>query len=266
MKKVVNLFVKPNARSIKNKDRTEQFFLNKGYAISRYYNEEAQCNIVMGGDGSFLRAVHMTDFSPIPFLGINTGRVGFFQEIDLTNMEYYLNQYIEGNFRLDRLSLISADVETTSWTYRLLAVNELLIRPSDQKLLVLDLSIDNHPFIRTSGDGLMASTPSGSTAHNLSAGGSILHQSLNGYQLTMMSPIRSKSYDALPASVVVPSTTQAALRFDEADMDRIEIQYDGVRRRIFGIKRILIHEPEQLIHRISFEPNWYWRNLREKLF
>ncbi|WP_019189829.1 NAD(+)/NADH kinase [Levyella massiliensis] len=263
---IINLFVKPSPESREAHRRVEAYFEDHGFAISRLYNEKARYNIVIGGDGSFLRAVHSTHFSSIPFLGINTGHLGFFQEITLSDLEEYLELLRLHRYEIHHQDVLCCTVETTAWTYRLLAVNEFLISSNDDHILHLNVGVDGVDFINSSGDGLMLSTPAGSTAYNLSAGGSILHQMLRGYQITALHPVRSKSFDSLPSSLVLPAESKTVLTIDGRDAERIKLICDGVKHAFRGVKRLTFSVPEERIQRIIFRSNWYWKNLRDKLF
>ncbi len=266
MNRKINLFMKPGADSIPVHSRVESFFEEHGFKIYHLYQDDCAFNIVIGGDGSFLRAVHMSRFSAIPFVGINTGHLGFFQEISVSNLEEYLNLLIQGQFEISPLALLSAEIQTSSWTYHLKAVNEFVIQSNDFKMLHLNLSIDDVPFINSSGDGMIISTPAGSTAYNLSAGGSILHQTLSGYQVAAISPLRSRSYDSLPSSLVLPATSRTTLHTEPKDWDRIKIICDGQAHHFLEVKKITLYVPEETVQRVVFHRNWYWHNLREKLF
>lgn len=265
MTKHINLFVKPEGASVAAEERVEQFFTRRGYAISHMYQKDALYNVVIGGDGTFLRAVHTTEFSDIPFIGINTGTLGFFQEISRDDIEEHLTLLLEGKVTLDSLAFLDASITTNAWTYTLHALNEFVIQSNDHRILHLHVSIDDVPFINTSGDGLIVSTPAGSTAYNLSAGGAMLHQTLEGYQLTAVNPIRSKSYDALPSSMVLPATSTTAIAAPESDRERMVLIGDGIVHRFCDIDEVRFQIAPRAIRRVVFKPNWYWRNLREKL-
>lgn len=262
----INLFRKPGMESDVVHERVQRFFQDRDYTISRLYDEHAKYNVVIGGDGTFLRAVHSTSFSSIPFLGINTGHLGFFQEVNTTDLEEHLTLLLNKKYEIHSQALLGVTVETTAWTYTLLAVNEFLVKSSDEHIVHLGVNIDSVDFINTSGDGLMFSTPAGSTAYTLSAGGSILHQTLKGYQITTLHPVRSKSFDSLPTSLVLPAPSKTVVTIDRPDQERIQLVGDGISHHFHGVKRFTFFVPEETIRRVIFRTNWYWKNLRDKLF
>lgn len=261
----VNFFVKPGNPSAVLRDRVSCLFQDHGYEVSYIFRQDADFNVVIGGDGTFFRAVHTSHFSPIPFLGINTGSLGYFQEIDSQHIDSYMDRLFQGDYQVQSLGLLAARAETSSWTYDYQAINEFTITTSDQKILRTHLAFNEIPLIQQAGDGLIFSTPAGSTAYNLSAGGSILYQTLDGYQVQSLAPIRSKTFNSLPASIVVPSSTVSTVTFPAADAERAVLVIDGIRDTFVGLRKIQIWAPDQSIQRIVFNPHWYWYNLQDKL-
>lgn len=260
----VNLFTKPVPQSIVLQNQLQAFLKKNNCKINRIFQEDALYNVVIGGDGTFLRATHESGFSKIPFVGINTGHLGFFQASDADSLETNLQKLVRGDYYIDELNLIKATVETSSWTYELWCVNEFAIKSTNEAVGRFDVSIDGVPLINQSGDGLMISTPSGSTAYNLSAGGSILYQTLQGYQITPIAPLHSKSYNCLPASLVVPSGSVCTVFFGSMDTENVELAFDGIVKIFHGLRKITFTQPGRAISRVAFNPNWYWYNLKEK--
>lgn len=265
MTKRVNFFISPNKKSDKLKGRIQKLFEDHGYQVCHVYQDDADFNVVIGGDGTFFRAVHTSNFSPIPFVGINTGNLGYFQEIDTGHISEYMDRLFQGRYRVETLGLLDSIIETSSWTYKHRAVNEFVISPNDKGILRVKLSVDGVPLIDQAGDGLLFSTPSGSTAYGLSAGGSILYQTLDGYQIVSLAPLRSKKFHSLPAAIVVPSSTVSTLNFAPEDRDRVILTFDGTQDHFLGLEQITIKTSDLSINRIVFNPNWYWYNLQDKL-
>ncbi|MDY3052617.1 MAG: NAD(+)/NADH kinase [Ndongobacter sp.] len=264
MGKIVNLFANHTSRSGAVKNRVIDVLHKNGFEVSRIYHSDAVYNIVLGGDGTFLRAVRNSSFSSIPFVGINTGHLGFFQEIDAERLDEYFELLARGSFHLDQLHLLRARVETDSWTYEVLAVNEFAITSSETRMLHFQVQFDQIPLIDLAGDGILLSTPAGSTGYNLSAGGSILYQTLDGFQFAVVASGKSRRYHTLPASIVVPSSSVCTVHPDREDCDAIKLVVDGLEQHYRGLRSIRIDQPEQTIRRVVFRPDWYWFNLKDK--
>lgn len=262
--KKINLFISSKKKSWRIKKKVEPIIHAYGYQFSMVYSPDACINMVIGGDGTFLAAVQESSFSPLPFLGINTGHLGFFQTIDEDSLEYFLKRFFQEDYYIDSLRLLQADILTSSWNYRKYAVNEFYLTCTDFKVLQTNVMIDGVPLINQAADGIMVATPQGSTAHNLSAGGSILYQTLDGFHMKAISPIRSKSYDSLPSSLVIPSSSILKLSIHQKDQDRILLLVDGLKEKFYGVKEVHITNSNHYVQRIVFDKNWYWLNLKDK--
>jgi NAD+ kinase len=159
---------------------------------------QADLTLVLGGDGAILRAARQMGYHQVPVLGINLGRLGFLA--DLTTEEFLdcFTQVLAGQYRVTRHLMFECSLEgvgqgcpspepgtTTQW----LGLNEIAIQSGPPfHMIELDLIIDGETVSRYAGDGLIVSTPIGSTAHSLSAGGPILGQELDAFVLTPICP------------------------------------------------------------------------------
>lgn len=265
MTKYINLFMNISEKTHAIKDTVVQLFETNGYRVSRIYRDDAHYNLVIGGDGTFLRAVRESYFSAIPFVGINTGHLGFFQEIDAANLRPYMDRLFGGDYFIDDLHMLEASITTNAWAHHLQAVNEFFITSIDNKILNLNINFDDIQLLNQAGDGIILSTAAGSTAYNLSANGAILYQTLKGYQIAMIAPVKSKRYQSIPSSIVVPSDTVTNLKFDAGDADRVRINVDGIAVSYKGLREIAITQSSNVIRRVVFDKHWYWYNLKEKL-
>ncbi len=132
--------------------------------------------LVLGGDGSLLRAAELARPSGTPILGVNLGRVGFLAETEHEMLPATIERIISGNYEVeDRLTVdvtvTAADgTQTNEW-----ALNEASIERADRKrLLEFVLAVDGRPLSRWGGDGVVIATPTGSTAYAFSAGGPVM--------------------------------------------------------------------------------------------
>ncbi|MCI0742785.1 MAG: NAD(+)/NADH kinase [Gemmataceae bacterium] len=165
---------------------------------------EADLALVFGGDGAILRAARQMAYRQTPVLGVNLGRLGFLADIHPQELHQCFEQVIHGNYRVTRhlmyeciitphpqpLSLGErGDSEAKVDDSASLGLNEVVVHTSPPlHMLDLELEVDGVPVSRFSGDGLIVSTPIGSTGHNLSAGGPILGQELSAFVLTPICP------------------------------------------------------------------------------
>lgn len=239
-------------------------FTERGFQIYEKYSPDAELNICVGGDGRFLRAVHRYKFPTIPFVGINTGHLGFFQEIKPENIDGFISKYIKNDFTKESIYLLDAEILTQKKSYHLTAINEIVIKSIQSKVIHLDLFVDGNHLEKFSGDGLIISSPAGSTAYNLSTGGSIVYPTLETLQITPLSPINSKAYRSLPNSMVVPGNLKVSVKPEKRFINSALIVNDGVEFKYQDTKEIILKISDKKIYKLSFDQNNYWNNLKSK--
>ncbi|MBY0587991.1 NAD(+)/NADH kinase [bacterium] len=149
----------------------------------------AELAIVLGGDGAILRAAHQMGKSQVPVLGINLGRLGFLAEIGSAEIDGALPILLAGKYDVSTHVMMECTVRSgrTSETFPVL--NEVVISAGPPfRITGVELDIDGEKVATFFGDGLILSTPIGSTAHNLAAGGPILRQTLPAIAITPICP------------------------------------------------------------------------------
>lgn len=151
----------------------------------------ADLALVFGGDGAILRAARQMGYQQIPVLGVNLGRLGFLADVAPEELEATIGQFVRGECRTTNhlmYECVLAD-ERSGASQTLLGLNEVVVHTMPPfHILDLALRIDDVEVARFAGDGLIVSTPVGSTAHNLSAGGPILGQELDAFVITPICP------------------------------------------------------------------------------
>lgn len=149
----------------------------------------ADLALVFGGDGAILRAARQMGYRQIPVLGINLGRLGFLADTSPEDLEACLDQVVRGEYRVSKHLMYECIVLKDGKTRTCLGLNEVVVHSvPPYHMLDLGLEIDGAPVAHFGGDGLIISTPIGSTAHNLSAGGPILTQELHAFVVTPICP------------------------------------------------------------------------------
>jgi NAD+ kinase len=149
----------------------------------------ADLAIVFGGDGAILRAARQMGYRQIPVLGINLGRLGFLADIHPENLDRCFEQILNREFRVSRHLMYECEIEQAAGRRTRLGLNEVVVHSvAPFHMLDLELEINGASVARFGGDGLIISTPIGSTAHNLSAGGPILTQELPAFVITPLCP------------------------------------------------------------------------------
>jgi NAD+ kinase len=149
----------------------------------------ADLAIVLGGDGAILRAARQMGYRQVPVLGINLGKLGFLADLTPDEAGCCLGQLLRREYSVTRHLMFECATERDGPAQSFLGLNEVVIETGPPfHMLDLELEIDGEPVLRCHGDGLIVSTPIGSTGHNLAAGGPILGQDLQAFVVTPISP------------------------------------------------------------------------------
>lgn len=262
--KIINIISNYNKESQKMSKLLMRKLKKENFIVPDKYSNDAELNICIGGDGAFLRAVHRHNFPHIPFIGINTGHLGFFQEILPENIDQFIDKYINNDYIVEEILLVKADVCTKNNCFELFGVNEIVIKGIKSKVVHLEIFIDQNHLENFCGDGIIVSTPVGSTAYNFASGGSIVYPSLNILQITPLSPINSKAYRSLPNSAIVPGDSMITIKPEYRYENSILIIVDGIEYRYDDITEINFSVPEKTIYKLNFDKNMYWNNLKSK--
>ncbi len=215
--------------------------------------------ITLGGDGTLISAVRRSFKYEIPVLGIHAGKLGFLADFDVEELESFIPKLRSGDYRLDRRAMLQASIISKEQTKEIVAFNDIVMtRPSISKMIHLETSVDGRPFNTYYGDGVIVSTPTGSTAYNLSCGGPVLFPLTQVFVLTPISP-----HSLTQRPVVLPG--QYEIEVQTPDISALAI-VDGQDMYEFGagdvIKIHLASASALLIHRSEFN---YFEVLKEKL-
>ncbi|HAA07445.1 MAG TPA: NAD(+) kinase [Acinetobacter schindleri] len=146
--------------------------------------------IVVGGDGSLLHAARALVKYNIPVIGVNRGRLGFLTDIKPTEVIFKLDQVLKGEFQLERRFLLELEIRSKGEIiHDAIALNDVVLHSGKSVHMIdFELNIDGQYVYRQHSDGLIVSTPTGSTAYALSGGGPIVHPSMDAIVLVPMHP------------------------------------------------------------------------------
>jgi len=202
--KSFKIFSNNNDKSKEIESIVKEKLLNNGFVESDDYD----LAIAIGGDGSFLRMVKNTNFnSDTLYVGINTGTLGFAQDISYNDLDNFINSLKSGNYKVDTIGVERTKVITNEGDSIFYSLNEIVIRDKDLNTVRLNINIDDIFLERYNGDGILVATSFGSTAYNLSFGGSIIYNTFHTLQITPIAPLNNKAYRNLLNSVVLPETS-----------------------------------------------------------
>ena len=198
----VKLFCNDNDKSKMIMDLLYQELIDNGFLVS---DNEFDLGIAIGGDGSFLRMLKNSNFnSDVYYIGVNTGTLGFLQEIKPDEIKDFVLKIRNNDFKIENIGIQKTNVETSVSISRFLSLNDIVVREKELNTLICNINVDDVLLERFVGDGILVSTSVGSTAYNLSYGGSIVYNTLHTLQITPIAPLNSKVYRNLLNSVIVP--------------------------------------------------------------
>jgi NAD+ kinase len=219
------IFCNEMPKSVQTADRVRELLTAKGFAeVERGCAERVDVCFAIGGDGSFLRMVRESGFCPTTkFVGINTGTLGFLQGVKSDEVDEFINN-MDGWIEQE---LGYIEVEAGGEIFRCL--NEVIIRCNEHKVVDFGLSVDDGATLRIVGDGVCISSSVGSSAHNLSLGGSLVPYNVDSLQITPIAPIASVAYRNLISSVVLSAQSRIVATWKK---DNIAIVLDGYRREV----------------------------------
>ncbi|HEA52089.1 NAD(+) kinase [Marinobacter antarcticus] len=193
-------------------------------ASKKLLGEICDLVIVVGGDGSLLGAARELAKSKIPLLGVNRGRLGFLTDISPSDMEERLGKVLAGEYVEETRFLLDGEVERNGQPLGFgTALNDVVLHPGKStRMIGFDLYIDGHFVYSQRSDGLIVSTPTGSTAYSLSAGGPIMHPKLDAIVLVPMFPHTLSS-----RPIVVDGKSEIKLVIGETNATYPQISFDG---------------------------------------
>jgi NAD+ kinase len=220
--------------------------------------------IVLGGDGTFLRAARATAAVDVPLLGVNLGKVGFLSKIEANQLESMLAQVVAGDYEIDprmaaRATIHPGGSETPSDTF--IALNDVVVaRGTLARVVRLDVAIDTSHLATFIADGLVVSTPTGSTGYSFSAGGPILDPIARNLIVTPIAGYLS----AIRSVVVSP---RQVVRCRVVDATEALISIDGREDRPVAVGDVVavaaLDRPIRLIEPRGSVP--FWDLLRHKV-
>lgn len=218
--------------------------------------------LVLGGDGAFLREGRRLAEAGVPMLGINFGRLGFLTEIEPEGVNQAIDRLLRGDYRIETRMMLRARVvrnQEVRATYY--AINDIVVaRGTLARSVHCRLYIDSSFIGVYSGDGMIVATPTGSTAYSLSAGGPILHPSLNALVVTPICPHTLGS-----RSIVTSPDDGVMIRFDEPD-EELLLTVDGqFGERLFPGDEIYFDQAPQQARLIRLEARTFYDVLRSRL-
>jgi NAD+ kinase len=218
--------------------------------------------VVLGGDGTLLGAARKVGRYGLPILGINLGGLGFLTEIPVEMLYQDMEKVINGEISIEpRLMLQASVLRSGEEKCRFIVLNDVVINKGAlARIIDLKVSVDNHFLTTFRADGLILSTPTGSTGYNLSAGGPILYPDLEALILTPICP-----FTMTHRPIIVPDTSVIEVQMGESS-EEVILTFDGqVGFDLVDNDRVIVSKSEKKLKLIKSPDQDYYDILRTKL-
>jgi len=273
--KKIGVVVKNDDNALKKADKLVSWFKLRNIEVVRinkslyFYNENKEnetddisCIFVLGGDGTFLRAVRWLGDKEIPVIGIKFGEVGFLAEQSEKDLFLTAELIIKKKYTIKKRMRLQAEVTRDGKRYiRETALNDIVINKGTLARLAEIKTYINDEYLTTyRADGLIVSTPTGSTAYSLAAGGPILHPAVAGIIMTPICP-----FTLTNRPLIVPDSANIKIEVSEKDSD-LMLTVDG--QEGIDLKKndvVIIKKWPHPIHMINMADKNYFDILKTKL-
>lgn len=221
---------------------------------------DADFVVSMGGDGTFLRAASMVGDKQIPILGINTGRLGFLADINPQEIERTIQALYEGDYAVDTRAVIRVETDGLPLRGYCCALNDVAILKRDNASMITIHATINGDYLTTyQADGLIMSTPTGSTAYSLSNGGPIIVPGTHVFSLTAVAP---HSLNVRP--IVLSEDSEIKLTVESRTHNYL-VALDGRSEKLDDSTSLTLRKAPYRVKVIKRAGTKYFHTLRKKM-
>lgn len=214
----------------------------------------------VGGDGTFLRSARLVGNSGVPIVGINTGRLGFLADTTMDGINDILKAILDENYCLEPRGLIKLSSDCDSFENCNYALNDIsVLRRDTSSLIVIHVFIDDQFLNSYWADGLIISTPTGSTAYNMSAGGPIVLPQSNSLVLTPLAP-----HSLTVRPLVIPDAQKIKINIESRSANYL-VSVDSQSTAFDINKELIITKADYSINVLKRKDSDFYETLRNKL-
>ena len=232
----------------------------KGAEVFEDYNFDVDYVISMGGDGTFLKAASRVGAKGTPIIGVNMGRLGFLADVLPSEIESALDSLYAGECLIEEHAVIQVEAEGGVLAGNPFALNDIaVLKRDDASMISIRTQVDGEFLVTYQADGLIVTTPTGSTAYNLSNGGPIIIPQSGSICLT---PVAPHSLNIRP--IVINDTAVITLDIESRSHNYL-VAIDGRSERMTEETRLIIRKAPHSIKIVKQRNQRYFSTLREKL-
>ena len=237
-------------------------FISESVSSFKELDKSFDLLISIGGDGTILKAITFVKDLSIPIVGVNTGRLGFLAKIQIENIEQVIEEIILKNYSVSERTLIEVSTSETNQQLSKLnfALNEItLSRKNTTSMISIDTKLDNKHLNSYWADGLIISTPTGSTGYSLSCGGPIIMPEAENL---IINPIAPHNLNARP--LIISDSTEIKIKVNGRENEFL-ISLDARITTLSNSNEVIIKKSPFKIKMIELENESFLITLREKL-
>ena len=246
--------------------RKEGELTGEGFTDLSGLDQKVEAALVLGGDGTVIQAARELSAYNLPIMGINLGTMGFLTTVEIDQMEQAMDLLFEDQFHLEERVMMSGAVikggQAVYWSH---ALNDIVItRSGYSRIITVQVSVNGQKWADYRGDGVILSTPTGSTAYNMSAGGPVILPEAQAFAIT---PICAHSTES--RGVVTSSRDAIRVEITHSKKTQTEeaiVSFDGNNGIPLETGDVVeVRQADQQIRFIKFEARGLLDNLRDKI-
>lgn len=263
MFKRIYIFHNKVKKSIAVKNQVMNLLRSEGFILTK---ENPDLIVVIGGDGTMLSAIRTMEEANLPFLGVNTGSLGFLPGLLPDEIHMLPSILKEERPLMDEYPLLEVISKTISGKEVVNYVfNEAVIKHYHPKMLEAHIYIDGKPFNYFTGDGLIFSTPIGTTGYAIWAGGAAIHWGLPCFQITPLQPNDNRINRPLKNSMVIPASARVTIKVVKARFRSASVACDGLMASREYIEELTISTSNKKVRIMRGKKQSYFELYRNKI-
>ena len=207
-----------------------------GEDLSKPHSKKYDLILSIGGDGIFLSASKYAYSNSTPIVGLNFGRIGFLADLDKKNLQLKIKDILEGNYIIDKRTLLSGSTISNDKKYNSIALNDIVINNKGTlKMIEMHIYVNENLITKQRSDGVIIATPTGSTAYAMSNGCPIVSPNSN---VTCIVPIAPHSYGQ--RSVIINNTDDVLIEVNRKSKLNSQVTFDGA-------NNLTIESPDEIV-------------------
>lgn len=242
-------------------DDNNIFIFKDAFGLKNIKYNDLDIIIALGGDGTILRTSRNINNSNTPILGVNIGNLGFLSSVELLEFENAMKKIIADDYYVEDRMMLKCTLPLREESEEYTALNDIIVSKGTlSRVVKYELHIDDKFYIDFTGDGLIISTPTGSTAYSLSAGGPIIYPNLDVIALTPICPLSLSM-----RTIVLDSKSEISVSI-KCEHESIFLTLDGQRAiKLNSYEKILVSVSDKKCRLVKFNDYNYFGILRKKI-